>query len=453
MSHPITSVRSDFIRLLAREIGTEIYLYGYPLVLMDVTRSVCTNGAGKGDARAPVNRLGHTRGFSDEIFTNVAGPNADTLCSSGFLDLSDRPMVLGLPDVGVRYHVVQMLDAWANVFASLGTRTTGNRKARFMITGPGYTGSPPEELQRIQSPTNLVWLIGRIQTNGKRDQAAVHALQDRYELAPLSPARTTQTTSWAYKKNDLHAPPVEQVRRMDFVDFLERMSVLMRKNPPSMTDAEILRALISVGLLRGKSFKLANLDPLIASGIESGCRLAAERMVNEADKTQATINGWESDDIGTFGTDYLRRAVFAMNALGASLKEDIATFRARRETGGEPLDGKNQYAIHFEKGQFPPVNAFWSVTLYDRLGLFVENPIHRFAIGNRDSLKLNPDGSLTVVVQHDLPAPGNVSNWLPAPAENFSLTMRLYWPRTEILSRTWKPPRIHRLAAEMRKAA
>src|SRR5437899_352213 len=166
MSHPTTSVRSDFIRLLAREIGTEIYLYGYPLVLMDMTRSVCTNWANEGGAHAPVNHLGHTRGFSDEIFTSVAGPNADTLCSSGFLDLSDGPMVLGLPDVGVRYHVVQMLDAWTNVFASVGTRTTGNRKARFVITGPGYTGSLPEDLQRVQSPTNVVYLNSRIQTNG-----------------------------------------------------------------------------------------------------------------------------------------------------------------------------------------------------------------------------------------------------------------------------------------------
>jgi hypothetical protein len=455
MRHPTTSVRSDFIRLLAREIGAEIYLFGYPLVLMDVTRSVFTNGAGEGNPNAPINRLGHARAFSDETFTKFASPNADTLCSSGFLDLSDGPMVLGLPDVGDRYHVMQMLDAWANVFASLGTRTTGNRKRRFVITGPGHKGSTPEDLQKVQSPTNVVWLIGRIQTNGGRDHAAVHALQDQYELAPLSFSGITQPTSRVYNKNGLNAPPVEQVRRMDFGDFLERLSVLMKKNPPSMADAEILRALISVGLLHGKSFKLANLDPLIASGMESGCRLAAEKIVNEANKPQGTaVNGWESsNDLGEFGTDYLRRAAFAVTGLDLSPKEDAVYFRARHEGNGELFDGKNRYAIHFEKGQFPPVNAFWSVTLYDHQNLLVENPLHRFVIGNRDSLKLDPDGSLTLLVQHDPPALGKVSNWLPAPAENFTLTMRLYWPRTEIFSRTWKPPRIHRLAAEMRKAA
>jgi hypothetical protein len=214
--------------MLAREVGTEIYLFGYPLVLMDVTRSVFTNRAGEGGA--PINRLGHMRSFPDETSTSVVNPNADTLSSSGFLDLSDGPMVLALPDVGNRHHLMQILDAWTNVFASLGTRTTGNRKGRFVITGPDWKGSLTADLQRIQSPTNLVWLIGRIQTNGTGDYAAVHALQDQYELAPLKPARTTQTKARIYNEVAVSASPVEQVGRMDFVEFLTHMSVLMKRN-------------------------------------------------------------------------------------------------------------------------------------------------------------------------------------------------------------------------------
>jgi hypothetical protein len=156
--HPTTSVRSDFIRMLAREVGTEIYLFGYPLVLMDVTRSVFTNRAGEGGA--PINRLGHMRSFPDETSTSVVNPNADTLSSSGFLDLSDGPMVLALPDVGNRHHLMQILDAWTNVFASLGTRTTGNRKGRFVITG----GRPSKD-----SISHELGLVDRPHTN-KRDR-------------------------------------------------------------------------------------------------------------------------------------------------------------------------------------------------------------------------------------------------------------------------------------------
>jgi hypothetical protein len=197
------------------------------------------------------------------------------------------------------------------------------------------------------------------------------------------------------------------------------------------------------------------LDPLIANGIEKGCCIAAEKIRDQAKKLyRTTIDGWEfSDDLGSFGTDYLRRAVVAMTGLGAGPKEDAVHFRARRDVNGERLNGKNHYAIQFEKGQLPPVNAFWSITLYDHRRFFVPNPIHRVAIGDRNCLKLDLDGSLTILVQHDLPTPDKLSNWLPAPAENFTLTMRLYWPKTEILSRTWKPPGAHKLTAAARKAA
>ncbi len=169
-----------------RSIAVDAYIYGYPLVLMDITRQVFTNVSTVGENTAPINQLGSKRTFPDPSLTAVVSPNADTLYSFAFLDLFKEPMVLSVPEMGNRYYLMQMLDAWTNVFASPGTRTTGNGKGNFAITGPFWKGKLPEGIQEIKSPTNMAWIIGRTQTDGKSDYAAVHDIQNKYKLTPLS---------------------------------------------------------------------------------------------------------------------------------------------------------------------------------------------------------------------------------------------------------------------------
>jgi hypothetical protein len=451
MSESIST--AQYIELLAHQLGIQTYVFGYPLVLMDVTREVSTNVSHPTTDSAPINQFVHKREYPDETFTHVVSPNADTLYSSAFLDLSEGPMVLSLPDVSSRYYLMQLLDGWTNVFSSLGSRTTGNASGRFVIAGPDWKGEIPTDHKLVQSPTNLAWIIGRTQTNGKGDYAAVHSIQDQYKLEPLDPNHSAPPL--VDPSIDMNTSPVEQVSRMDAPIFLNRFATLMKTNPPAAADAQMMRALNSIGMVPGRTFDFATLHPSIAKGIESGCLAGQQTIIGEAKKGRGRIvNGWQfSDHLGVYGIDYIWRATVALTGLGANIKQDAIYSRASRDANGNPLNGSDTFEITFADGQLPPVNAFWSITLYNSKNYFAANPIHRFAIGDRDSLRLNTDRSLTLVIQHERPAPEMESNWLPAPAGNFCLVMRLYWPRIEVINGSWEPPRLKRTTAQIRKAA
>ena len=443
---------------LAHDIGVDAYIYGYPLVLMDATRRVGTNVPKAGENAAPINQFGQKRTFPDDTFTTVVSPNADTLYSFAFLDLAKESMVLSVPEMGSRYYLMQMLDGWTNVFASPGTRTTGTGKAAFAIVGPKWRGLLPAGVHEIKSPTNLVWIIGRTQTNGPSDYAAVHAIQDQYKLTPLSAFGKSYTPPDDVPVTvsvDMKTPPVEQVFQMNAATFFGHLSALLRDNPPYPADGEALKRFASVGIGTGRTFNLKDLDAAWAKGLEASVPDGKGKIVAAASKPHGkTINGWEfMSNIGRYGTDYLWRAVVALVGLGANLPEDAMYPRATKDSNGQPFSGANRYEIKFAKGQLPPVSAFWSITMYNSKQFFVRNPIGRYAIGDRDSLKTNDDGSLSLYVQHESPGKEKESNWLPAPQDSFSLFMRLYWPKKEILDGTWTPPAVVRVAAETTQAA
>ncbi|MGA8493437.1 MAG: DUF1254 domain-containing protein [Terriglobales bacterium] len=443
---------------LAHDLAVEAYIYGYPLVLMDATRQVGTNVPKAGENAAPINQFGQKRSFPDDTFTTVVSPNADTLYSFGFLDLAEEPMVLSVPEMGNRYYLMQMLDAWTNVFASPGTRTTGSAKADFAIVGPQWAGTLPAGVQEVKSPTNLVWIIGRTQTNGQADYSAVHAIQDEYKLTPLShwgkaytpPDNVAVTTSI-----DMKTPPVEQAFKMDAANFFGRLNALMNDNPPAAADAEVIKRFASIGIGPGRAFDLKSVDPAAARGIDASVGDAQAQIIAEAKKPHGKIiNGWEfMDNLGNYGTDYLWRAVVALVGLGANLPEDAVYPRATKDVEGQPFNGANRYEIRFAKGQLPPVAAFWSITMYNSKQFFEKNPIHRYAIGDRDKLNLNSDGSLSLYLQNQSPGKDRESNWLPAPKDTFNLFMRLYWLKKEILAGEWKPPAVVRQLADRRQVA
>lgn len=421
----------------------DAYIFGYPLVVMDVTRRVATSVPYPTESRAPINQFIHMRAFPDPSFTDVVSPNADTLYSVAWLDLTSGPMVLSLPEMGDRYYVMQLLDAWTNVFASPGTRTTGGRRGDFAIVGPRWTGTLPKGMHEIESPTNVAFLIGRTKTNGTADYASVHAIQDHYALTPLNAwgmlRRPPLGELFVDPTIDTGIPPVEQVARMDTTTFFSTLNTLMMSNPPSLADAPALERFAPLGVGPGRSLDRAGWGP----AFDVGSRQARARLIEESARPHGrVVNGWEvaPANIGRFGTDYLLRAVVAMFGLGANLPEDAVYPRATRDSEGRPLRGSKRYIVRFRKGDLPPVRAFWSLTMYNDKQRFVENPLGRHAIGDRDTLAFDSDGSVTVFVQHDSPGTAHEANWLPAPDEPFNLVMRLYWPTPAILDGAWRPP-------------
>lgn len=429
------------------QAGIEAVVYGFPLVIMDATRKKMSNVAMAGPTAAPVNQFSHMPQFPDASFKDVVRANVDTLYSTAWLDLSKEPIVLSVPDTHGRYYLMPMLDAWTNIFASPGKRTTGTRPGHYAITGPGWAGSLPAGMKPLRSPTNLVWIIGRTQTNGPKDYAAVHAVQRQYQLTPLSafgkpytppPAAVDPTV-------DMRLAPAEAVAKMGSAAFFDTLAALMKDNPPPPADAPVLAKLAKIGIVPGQPFDPAKLDPALAKGLEQSLPAALEKLTAASKQAGTPINGWRipSMKLADFGTDYGTRAVVALIGLGANLAADAVYPSAFVDGEGQPLNGANRYVLHFAKGEEPPVRAFWSVTMYDPGSFFVPNPANRYAVSSWMPFKRNADGSLDLFIQADPPGQAKTANWLPAPKGEFNLTMRMYWPNDQapsVLDGTWKPP-------------
>lgn len=341
--------------------------------------------------------------------------------------------------------MLPMLDMWTDVFAVPGKRTNGTSAANFAVTPPGWSGSLPSDVERIQSPTPYVWIIGRTQTNGVKDYDAVHKIQDGYTLTLLAdwgraPRKIEQKIDPSV---DTKTEPLKQVNSMPASAYFKYGAELMAQHPPHVTDWSILARMKRIGIEPGKfdSTKV-NADAL-ATGAADGLKFMAEKMPTMA----RVVNGWQmnTDTMGVYGDYYLKRAIVAMAGLGANQPDDAIYPLNVADADGKPVVGENKYVLHFDKGDLPPANAFWSLTMYDAAGFQVANSINRFAIGDRDALKYNADGSLDLYIQSDHPGPELESNWLPAPKSGkLGLTMRLYAPRPEALDGRWNPPAVRR---------
>lgn len=442
----------------ARQIAVQAVVYGLPLVIMDITMRTATNVVSHYGMAAPVNQFAHVPRFPDATFKQVVRANVDTLYSSAFLDLSKEPLVLSIPDTHGRYHLLPLFDAWTNVFASPGTRTTGNGPGNFLIAGPDWTGTPPAGMQVFRSATNMVWILGRTQTNGPDDYAAVHAVQEGYRLVPLSAfgAPYTPPAGTVDASIDVKTPPVEQVKAMSAAQYFDRLARLLTANPPRPSDAPLLAKLATIGIVPGQPFDPSRLDPSVAAGLEGAVDAALEALHAAMKTIPKPANGWSTmaANLANFGTDYRSRAVVALIAFGANLPADAIYPTAFVDADGRALDGANRYVLHFDKGQTPPVQAFWSVTAYDADSFFADNPIHRYAVSSWMQLKTGADGSVDLYVQHPSPGKDREPNWLPVPEGHFNLTMRMYWPKDtppSILDGSWAPPAVRRVTEPIEK--
>jgi hypothetical protein len=381
----------------------------------------------------------------------VVRPNFDTLSSLAWLDVSREPIVLSVPGMPDRYYLLPLLDMWTDVFSVIGTRTTGTKAGDYAIVAPDWNGTLPSGVTKIVAPTPMIWVLGRTQTNGPADFANVHKVQDGYKLTPLSdwgkPGATISRNAPTDLSIDMKMEPVKQVSAMDGVTMLTRLADLLEKYPPHPNDYPILFRLRRLGFTPGEPFDASKLDPALAQTINTAAKDALGDLSQSAKRgLGAKVNGWSYalECIGTYGTDYKRRAVIALAGLGANLPEDTIYPMSFADGKGQPYSGANRYVLHFELGKLPPANAFWSVTVYDTDGFVVPNRINRYALGDRDKLRFNADGGLDIYIQNDSPGAEKESNWLPAPAGAFNLTMRIYSPQRDVTAGMWAPPAVAR---------
>jgi hypothetical protein len=434
----------------AEAIATLAYGFGFPLVLMDVSREVVTAVPSAETLKAPINQFAHVAGFPDDTYHDIVSPNVDTLYSLAWLDLAAEPIVLRVPDLGDRYYLMQICDAWTNVFAAPGTRTTGNRAGAFALVGPDWRGTLPSDVQKIAAPTNLVWIIGRTYTAGKAEYGVVNAIQRQYELVPLGAWGRPYTPPASVPVApgvDSKTPPVVQVGKMSAGLFLERLARLTGSNPPSTDDEPMISRLRRIGVAPGAPFAFDRLPSPIKAAIDRGIAAGRTRLAAAAKAVSEDVpaHGWRIErHLGRYGTDYATRALVAMLGLGSNLAEDAVYPITRVDGDGTKLTGANRYRLHFEASELPPVDAFWSVTMYNIRQALVKNPIGRYALDDRHPLLFNADGSLDLYLQHADPGPDKRANWLPAPPDEFSLVMRLYIPKKAVIDGSWSPPPVVR---------
>ena len=416
------------------ELVSDAYIYAFPLVLTDATKTLSTNTDGSITGRAPINQINHAKKLADASFRTVVSPNVDTLYSQAWLDIGAEPVIYVLPEAD-RFCNVQLLDAWTNTAAVL------DKAGAYAIALPSWEGELPEGVTRVDVPTATVWTIARIVLSGNEDLPNVYAIQEQVRLLPLSAylkgGDYTAPAGTYDKENDF--VPVNKVFSMSPAEFFNTANALMQINPPAEADAKLLEKLAAINVGQGMTFDASIL------GAD-----AAERWTQMLKELRATLSAESANyaqnlgqwiyygrPIGDFGTAYIYRAMVALVGLGANTV-DVAIYpKTHTDVTGAALTGEKTYTIHFET--LPPTleGGFWSVTAYNEENFLIDNPINRYCINDRSAYQLNEDGTLDLVLSKE--APEDTSNWLPVSDGEFHLFMRIYLPDMTALE-TWEAP-------------
>lgn len=439
----------------AKEIAVEAYIYGYSLITTEVTRVQMTNVPRPEGLRAPIGQFVNVPRYPPGDYRGVSAPNADTLYSLTWLDVGKEPMVFSHPDMGRRYYLFPMYSLWMPVIESPGSRTKGQKAANYLITGPGWKGDVPKGMTQFKSPTRYLVIIGRTYADGTAaDYKTVNALQAKYKAVPLS------AFGKAYK---YAAPPVDPnpgfsmteapqkvINAMDTAAYFNMLARLMGGAAPAAPeDAPMVAKMAKIGIVPGKPFEFAKLDPAVKAALKDTGKEAFARIAAKKEDLGTKVNGWQIPAAaGAYGTDYMARAVIAAFGWPANLPQDAVYPTALVDGDGKTLNGANKYSLTFKRGEMPPVDGFWSITMYfpDNGWWFVPNSLNKFTVSMRDKPKFNADGSLTLYFQNASPGKDTQANWLPAPKGDFILMMRMYWSKQTPPSilppgkGTWAPP-------------
>ncbi|KAI9014234.1 transmembrane protein [Hyaloraphidium curvatum] len=433
-----------------RDLARDAFTFFYPLVLMDISRAQMTE-TGPGPVRAPANAFAHNPSFPKGGFKGVVRPNFDTYYTIAWLDLRAGPVVLSTPAApDGPYYILQALDLWTDVFASITPRNTGREAGHYAFAGPGWKGALPDGVVRVDAPTNVCWILGRTAASGPED-ARARAIQKGYRAVPLAhwPGEAPPVQHLKNPKVDFRTPPPKQVDRMPARAFFALAAKLLVDNPPHHVDWPILQRLRRAGWQQGAGFP--SFPDALESALESGVGDARRSIAAAMERAGTLANGWRTSmDLGTYGADYLKRAATALFGIGANVPEDALYPALWTDADGLPLEGKEAYVVRFERGKLPPAGtrAFWSLTLYDAEGYPVANRLNRYALGDRDSLVLGADGSLEIIAGGPEPTdPRRLANWLPAGEGRFTMMLRVYEPRAEMREGTWLPPPVRKVGS------
>lgn len=432
-------------------LALEAFVYAYPLHEMTRMRAATSPrklpgvgfaGDGADSTLRWANCLIAARQLLGAGGSRVVTPNNDTLYLNAWLDLDAGPLVIDVPDTDGRYYVLGLLDFYTNPFAHLGTRLTGNVARSFVVLGPG--AEVPEGFDApgavVRAPTRWVWIIGRILVDGEHELPRVHALQDRFRMRRLDDWRAGRDSAPLRfdARCDAQAP-------LAVAGFVAHVNRALRENPPPADERSWVARFAAVGLGPDCPDEPTPAQAaLLRSALEQGMA-----QLQAGGLGDTLVQGWSMPSLldGGFGTDFLRRAAVALKYIGALESAEAVYPMAYVDAEGRPLNGAQAYRLHFEPGQLPPVNGFWSLTMYDRRSfMLVPNDLGRHAIGDRTrGLVHGADGSLTIHIQ--LQAPGDaaaLANWLPAPPGDFYLCLRGYLPQPPLLDGRYRLPGLQR---------
>ena len=418
----------------AWKLVSEAYIYAFPLVLTDATRTLSTNTDGTMPGRAPVNQFNHAQKLADASFRTVVTPNVDTVYSQAWLDLSAEPMILILPETD-RFCNAQLLDAWTNTAAVL------DEAGAYALALPGWEGQLPDGVTRVDVPTATMWTIIRTVLSGSEDLPNVYAIQQQMQLMPLSAYEgggSYAVPAGSYsEKNDF--VPVNKVLSMAPAEFFNTANALMLANPPAEADGELLNRLFAINVGPGMTFDATILGENAAERWMQMLQQLRGALAADGAGYARQLGQWiyYGAPIGDFGTAYTYRAMVALVGLGANTV-DVAIYpKTGVDASGATLTGEKTYVLHFDS--LPPTmsSGFWSVTAYGEDDFLIDNPIDRYCINDRSDFQLNEDDTLDIVLSKD--APQETSNWLPVSDGEFHLFMRIYLPDMAALD-AWQPP-------------
>lgn len=420
----------------------DAYVYAYPLVLLDLIREMVTNVEQPGADRAPLNQVFHARDLATPQLTSLTRPNVDTLYSQAYLDLGDEPQLLHLPATE-RFCSVQTFDGWSDTPVILGNGgLEADGATTYALTGPRFQGTLPDEVVAVPMPTDLVWLLIRVRCVGPDDIAAAHDVQDGIDLRPLSAHHRVWTPPRGVADPASDFIAMERINELSTQEYVDRFNALLVRNPPHPEDAEFVARCGALGIGAGRTFDVT------ALGDEARSRAATlpglvDAAWSAANSRMSMHNGWFFMDqsVSSFGTDYPFRACVAFGGFANPVR--LTTYPAFAiDENGAPLSGSSGYTLHFPAGELPPHHpqGWWSLTPYTGAGALVENELGRYSMGNGD-LPLAADGSLDIRLSATHPGPELEATWLPIPAEEFTLVMRIYLPREAVIKHSWLPPR------------
>jgi hypothetical protein len=438
----------------AKQIALDAYIYGYSLVTTDVTRVQMSNVSKVEGLHAPMGQFINVKRYPPADFRGVSAPNADTLYSLAWIDLKE-PQVFSHPAMGKRFYLFETVDLWMTALSnSPSARTAGGEVANYLLTGPDWQGEVPAGMKHIPLATRYITILGRTYADGSEgDYEAVNKLQAQYKITPLS--------AWG-KKFTYKAPPVDNepgfsmsenpqaaILAMGTDGYFDLLAKLMGgAAPPAKEDAPILAKMAKIGIVPGQPFDMRKLDKSVQESLKNVPSEALKQIEAQKESLGKVENGWLiTKGLGGYGTDYMKRAVVAAFGWPANREKDAVYPYTDVDSTGKELTGANKYTLTFAKGQQPPVNAFWSITMYeiDQGWWFVPNELDKFTVSPRNQLIANDDGSTTLYFQNQSPGKDKESNWLPAPKGPFILMLRMYWPKESkpsILDGTWTPPAV-----------